>query len=369
MYSGALFFIVLFFLACFFYGFSSLLAKKYKLVSLVTIFCLFNCFIFDSFIPILLVTWFYFITWLRRIEFLGSALGIVLILFPLVMVKFGSLSVFAIVGLSFMTFRAVDAFLQIKDRKELNIGYVAYLFMPFVMLAGPMYRLREFNQDISKSFLKKDSNLFLDGFETLLIGIVQKFFIANIIYRFALSNLPVDDFSIKYIALNALAYSAFLFFEFSGYSNMAIGAGKLFGFNLPKNFHNPILSKNPQDFWRRWHMSLSFWLRDMIFMPLYRHLLRFSFFVNHKLFAQNIGIFSTLFVMGIWNGVQLKYIVSGVLFGSYSVMHNSLVYYSSRFGSLQLFLSKRWVGVLGRVVTLSLACFALYVFSGRSFIG
>ena len=88
-----------------------------------------------------------------------------------------------------------------------------------------------------------------------------------------------------------IAYSAYLYFDFAGYSNMAIGAGRLFGLNIPANFNMPILAKNPQDFWRRFHISLSEWLRDVVFMPVYMNLMKFNFFRQNKTLAQNIGIF------------------------------------------------------------------------------
>jgi D-alanyl-lipoteichoic acid acyltransferase DltB (MBOAT superfamily) len=76
----------------------------------------------------------------------------------------------------------------------------------------------------------------------------------------------------------SIAYSAYLYFDFAGYSNMAIGAGRLFGLNIPANFNMPLLAKNPQDFWRRFHISLSEWLRDVVFMPVYMNLMKFNFF-------------------------------------------------------------------------------------------
>ncbi|MFY1004847.1 MBOAT family O-acyltransferase, partial [Escherichia coli] len=91
------------------------------------------------------------------------------------------------------------------------------------------------------------------------------------------------------VALNASLYSAYLFFDFAGYSTMAIGIGMLFGFTLPINFRNPLATLNPQDFWRRWHISLSEWLRDVVFMPIYKALSKTSFFSRHRLAAQNIG--------------------------------------------------------------------------------
>ena len=158
-----------------------------------------------------------------------------------------------------------------------------------------------------------------------MVGVIQKFGLAELIWRYGLSTLDAHDYSFTGVALNASLYSAYLFFDFAGYSTMAIGIGMLFGFNLPINFRNPLATLNPQDFWRRWHISLSEWLRDVVFMPIYKALSKTAFFGRHRMAAQNIGIFATLLAMGVWNGLSPHYIVSGLMFGAYSVGHNLLV--------------------------------------------
>ncbi len=325
--------------------------------------------IFHSYAVLGLVLWFYLITRLKWGGFfIQTATALFCLLFPLILVKFGALSPLAIVGLSFMTFRAVDAILTMKE-KPAFVDYFSYLVLPFVVITGPMYRYKQFQKDVEHNFLNPNSVDYEKAIELIVLGVLQKFLFATLIYNRLLSPLDINDFSIVNVMLSAVYYSVFLYFDFAGYSNMAIGCGKLFGFNLPANFNLPIFAKNPQDFWRRWHISLSDWLRDMIFMPLYMHLLRFDFFKSHKLLAQNLGIFSTLFVMGIWNGPHIRYIVSGTLFGLYSVGHNCLVNYAKQNNKLKQIMDIFAVGILGRVVTLMLAALSLYVFSGRSFLG
>lgn len=147
---------------------------------------------------------------------------------------------------------------------------------------------------------------------------------------------------------------------------MVVGIGKLFGLNIPANFNNPILARNPQDFWRRWHVSLSQWLRDVIFMPTYMHLCRTSYFSSRRLLAQNIAIFLTLFCMGTWNGLSLHYIVSGVMFGSYAVIFNIIVSGAKTSPLLAWVNHNRALRVTGSVLNVAAAMLALYVFSGRS---
>jgi membrane protein involved in D-alanine export len=247
--------------------------------------------------------------------------------------------------------------------------YLLYLFFPPAILAGPMYRWRSYREDLETAYARLSVTTVVDGWEYLLLGIVQKFCCAQLIDVCVLQRVPVDDYSLVAVLANALGFSVFLYFDFAGYSNMAIGAAGLFGFRLPENFKNPVASTDPQDFWRRWHVSLSEWLRDMVFFPLYKHLVSRGSFDRYKLQAQNICILATLLIMGIWNGLEPKYICSGLMFGMYSVLHNDLLFMSRSRPALREFLATKSGRYGMRVVTLSLAVLALYVFSGRSPIG
>ena len=297
-------------------------------------------------------------------------LGILLTLAPLLLVKTGVQPFFAILGLSFVTFRAVDALLMNKDSDSIDTGdYFLYLFFPPALLAGPMYRWRVFTEDLAGAYSRLSVNAFLDGWEYVLLGIVQKFAFAQLVDLCVLQRVAVDDYSLFGATANALGYSAFLYFDFAGYSNMAIGAAALFGFRLPMNFNNPIVSSSPQDFWRRWHVSLSEWLRDVVFSPLYKYLLTKGGFGDRKLAAQNICILTTLLIMGTWNGLEPRYICSGIMFGLYSVGYNSMLHLARAKPSLSALTDSKKLQSAGRLLTLVLVIVALYVFSGRSPIG
>ena len=294
-------------------------------------------------------------------------LGIVATLTPLLLVKTSAQSFFAILGLSFITFRAVDALLMQRPEDSIDPAeYFLYLFFPPAILAGPMYRWRNFREDIASAYERLSIANIVTGWEYLLVGIVQKFCFAQIIDVGVLQRVSPDNYSPAGVAVNALGYSAFLYFDFAGYSNMAIGAAAVFGFRLPDNFRSPILTTNPQDFWRRWHISLSEWLRDMVFTPLYKYLITRGGLANHKLQAQNICIMATLFIMGTWNGLEAKYVCSGLMFGMYSVIYNDMMFMSHKNDVLKALVSSRFAQAAGRLLTLVLVVLALYVFSGRS---
>jgi len=294
-------------------------------------------------------------------------LAVVMTLSPLLLVKTDLLPFVALLGISFTTFRAIDALLMSDVTDLADPGeYFLYLFFPPAILAGPMYRWRMFREDLSTAYSRLSVPWILDAWEHLLLGIVQKFAVAQLVDVCIMQRLGPEDYSLSGMVMNAVGYSVFLYFDFAGYSNMAIGAAGLFGFRLPPNFHNPIATRNPQDFWKRWHVSLSEWLRDVVFAPLYKFLVSKGGLATRKLEAQNICILATLLIMGTWNGLEPRYICSGMMFGSYSVVYNEICHAKRRSPAIHLLFEKRAVREAGRVLTLVLEVLALYVFSGRS---
>lgn len=304
---------------------------------------------------------------LLRRNALRKWLAIMLTLVPLLLVKMHVMPFLSILGLSFVTFRAIDALLMNAATGSTDIGeYFLYLFFPPAILAGPMYRWREFQADLAVAYERLSFATVLDGWENMILGIVQKFAVAQLIDVCVMQRLDPLDYSLRGIVANAVGYSVFLYFDFAGYSNMAIGAARIFGFSLSENFKNPIATTNPQDFWKRWHVSLSEWLRDVVFTPLYKHLVTKGGMGNHKLIAQNICILATLLIMGTWNGLEPQYICSGLLFGLYSVSYNEFSHAVRLKPGLKALVSRPGIRIAGRILTLVLVMFALYVFSGRS---
>lgn len=307
------------------------------------------------------------VLWAVRRRYLRTWMAVLITMAPLLLVKTGVSSLGAMLGLSFATFRAIDVLLFAQKNERISpLDYFIYLFFPLTLLAGPMYRWRNFQTDLKRGYDGVTLDNWLSGLELIIFGVIQKFGLAELIWRYGLSIVDASDYSFTGVALNASLYSSYLFFDFAGYTSMAIGIGMLFGFNLPINFRNPLATLNPQDFWRRWHISLSEWLRDVVFMPIYKALSKTAFFGRHRMAAQNIGIFATLLAMGVWNGLSLHYIVSGLMFGLYSVGHNLLINASRTRPALQAFMANPISRFAGRMITLILAALALYVFSGRS---
>ncbi|MCW7548720.1 membrane-bound O-acyltransferase [Photorhabdus sp. APURE] len=373
MFANFNFFIYLFsasiVFSLFFLFFNKKINPKIAL-SVLSIICWCIIFRYKIYIPIALSIYFYLITLIFKKNIINKLVSSLLIISPLFLVKLNLefSHLLSVIGLSFFTFRAIDVILfSSKQQKIVIYEYFAYLFLPLIWLAGPMYRWNSFKRDLLELHMPVSLEKWFAGAGQILYGVVQKFLFAALIYNVFLSDYFNKDTIESYLVV-AISYSFYLYFDFAGYTNMACGAGKLFGINLPINFNYPILAKNPQDFWRRFHISLSEWLRDVIFMPLYKTLMEKNFFKNHRFFAQNISIFITLFCMGIWNGLELNYIISGALFGFYSVMHNCLIHYTRDKENIANILNTKLISFFGRLTTLTLICFSLYIFSGYSFI-
>lgn len=292
----------------------------------------------------------------------AKAAALVLSLVPLLVSR--STKEIQFIGLSYITFRAFHMVMD-KDRvglPRLRDYFVFLTFFPAVM-AGPIDRYQRFKGDLEKGYAAINPGHFAQGWLFVIFGLCQKFIFAETVHRFFLVQRPTG---LGGRLVDMYAYSAFLYFDFAGYSAMAIGLGYMLGVMLPQNFDKPFLAKNPQEFWKRFHITLGDWLKDYFFLPIYKLSHSVAALKNWPLLKQNIALFMTFLLMGYWNGSQKQYILCGTLFGIYSAVHNSYVYWLKRkqvpdlFGPLG-----RFGKVLAVFLTLNAACFALYVFSGR----
>jgi membrane protein involved in D-alanine export len=162
-------------------------------------------------------------------------------------------------------------------------------------------------------------------------------------------------------------YLFYLFFDFAGYSLLAMSYGYFIGIEVPYNFNKPFLSENPKVFWTRWHKSLGDWLNDFFFKPIFKDLTTRQIFKPIQ--RQNVALFLTFTLMGFWNGFELHYIVSGMLFGLLSVIHNYYVYLCKKskkdvlFGNLKPF----FIQCISIFMLFNYVAFAIYIFSGKLF--
>jgi membrane protein involved in D-alanine export len=249
-------------------------------------------------------------------------------------------------------------------------GFITYFnFLSFTptLLIGPIDRYSRFKESEDVGFLSITGENFLKGWNSLVKGIVFKYILAELIDRYWLNICPSSSMQFLDIANNMYAYYFYLFFDFAGYSWMALGLGRMMGMTVPVNFTNPFVAVNPQDFWRRFHISLGDWLKDYFFTPLFMFMSRKKRLKKYPITRQNIALMLTFVLMGCWNGFNLHYILSGFLFGVFSVIHNIYVFQCRKqdrdvvFGKMNPTLVK----FLSIFIMFNAVAFALYIFSGR----
>lgn len=215
------------------------------------------------------------------------------------------------IGISFFTFQAISYVIDVyrghgeAQKNPLNVAlYIA--FFP-QLVAGPIVRYETIAEQIK--YRKETIELFSEGVHRFLVGFLKKILIANnvaILADQAYKLLDYGDLSMSMAWLGAIAYTLQIYYDFSGYSDMAIGLGKMFGFKFEENFKYPYISKSTTEFWRRWHISLGTWFRDYVYIPLGG-----SRVSTKRLY---INTFVVWLLTGLWHGANWTFITWGLLY-------------------------------------------------------
>lgn len=215
------------------------------------------------------------------------------------------------IGISFFTFQALSYVIDVyrKNAKvQKNIFDLAlYIFFFPQLIAGPIVRYNTVCEQIKS---RKESFLqFSEGVEKFIIGLGKKVLMANTLALISdkAFSLSPSELSTAFAWLGAIAYTFMIYFDFSGYSDMAIGLGKMFGFEFEKNFDYPYISKSITEFWRRWHISMGQWFRDYLYFPLGGSRVKSKARLIFNLFA-------VWLCTGIWHGANYTFIVWGLYF-------------------------------------------------------
>ena len=192
------------------------------------------------------------------------------------------------------------------EKNPLNVGlYIA--FFP-QLIAGPIVRFVDIKEQIRERSVSLE--IFSEGTIRFLIGFSKKILLADnvaVIVNKAFELLAAGQLDISFAWLGALSYTFQIYFDFSAYSDMAIGLGKMFGFHIPENFNMPYMANSIRDFWRRWHISLSAWFRDYVYITLGGNR------VSKKRTCINVGIVWIL--TGLWHGADLSFLIWGGVYG------------------------------------------------------
>ena len=223
------------------------------------------------------------------------------------------------VGISFYTFQSISYVVDVYKRRITPTrkwtDYVFYLSFFPQLVAGPIVRADYFLPQLRKN-LRPTPEMVWGGLWLIIVGIVKKALISDYIAQF---NDLIFEFPERYSGLESfmglIGYPLQVYCDFSGYSDMAIGLALIMGFRLGINFDSPFQSRNIQDFWRRWHISLSSWLRDYIYIPLGG---------NRKgVIRTYVNNFITMIAAGLWHGAAWKFVIFGAVHGSGLAVHKA----------------------------------------------
>ncbi|MEV9642893.1 MBOAT family O-acyltransferase [Aliarcobacter butzleri] len=286
---------------------------------------------------------------------------------PMILHKVDIDPIFKIIGISYITFRTIQAIVDSQNYGKLSfMEFTSFLLFPTTLLAGPIDRSYRFQEDLKKGYENLTLQNVGKGWDILIVGVLFKFVIAQLVAMYWLAKIDENSTNLLDMANSAYSYTTYLFFDFAGYSAMAVGLSFMIGIFIPMNFNHPYLAPNPQDFWRRFHITLGTWLTDYFFKPLYKYLHKYPYLKNRKLLLQNIAITCTFLLMGMWNGLTWYFIFSGFLFGIYSSIHNAYVLYVKKGGYDYFSFFPEIISInLKRFLMINGAVFALYFFSGR----
>ncbi|MCH5321533.1 MAG: MBOAT family protein [Eubacterium sp.] len=212
------------------------------------------------------------------------------------------------IGISFYTFQilsyTVDVYRADAPAQKNYINLAAYIAMFPQLIAGPIVRYSDIAKQLeNRTHSLSDAAL---GIRRFIIGLSKKILIANILGELVSVFKASDEKSVLYFWLYAVAYMLHIYFDFSGYSDMAIGLGRLFGFRFMENFDYPYISGSITEFWRRWHISLGSWFRDYLYIPLGGNRVSKARWL--------FNIFVVWMATGLWHGAAWNFVLWGVMF-------------------------------------------------------
>ena len=312
----------------------------------------------------------YFLVFLvQRIEAKRLKPLVFLSILPLVINKvfaLTSLHLLAFIGISYMSFKTIQIMLEISDgliKEKVSVkDYLQFLLFFPTVSAGPIDRSRRFLKEINEVMPRKEYlELAGDGVYRIVLGLLYKVVLSTYVYQMllTLNNTGTVVYSIKYMYL----YTLYLFFDFAGYSLMAVGSSNILGIQTPMNFNKPFLSVDIKDFWTRWHITLSTWLRDFVFSRVLMQVIRKKWFKN-RLHNATYAYMVNMLVMGFWHGLSVSYIVygfyHGVLMAGFEVYQKKSNFYKKN-------KNKNWYKLLSWFVTMNLVMIGFFIFSGEPY--
>jgi len=292
--------------------------------------------------------------------------AVIICLAPLVTVKISNLigsHLLQLLGISYMTFRALQVLIDIYDGyiETLNpIDYSCFLLFFPAISSGPLDRYRRFTADIHHTLsTEKYIPLMKMGIWKLMQGALYNFVFGNLIWQLWIGRLP--DHGLLAALGYFYGYTLFMFFNFAGYSRMATGTAYLMGVEMPDNFNAPFIARDMKDFWARWHISLSSFLRDYVYSRFCVTAVGRKWFGGGRV-CSYLGYFITMLVMGFWHGLTPGYLIYGIYHGVIMSANDLMDTKWKKFRKIKKQKNTAWICSF---VTFHLFAFGLMLFSGK----
>ena len=270
---------------------------------------------------------------------------------------------YGFLGISYITFKVMQILVEIKDNMIKEVNFIDYLsFMIFfpTLSSGPIDRSRRFIKDIEKTISETE---YLDnlgkGIEYILQGLVYKIILSQLIFD-KINIISEATYTTKNLTIYMYLYGFYLFFDFAGYSLMAVGVSKIFGIDTPMNFNKPFLAKDMKDFWNRWHMSLSHWFRDFVFSRLVFAMFKKKIFKS-SLTTAMVAYIVNMTLMGVWHGINFSYL----LYGLYHGIILAITEYFQKTKFYKNNKNKKWFEYSSIFITFNLVMFGFFIFSEK----
>ena len=256
------------------------------------------------------------------------------------------------IGISFYTFHTISYIVDVAAGRITATNnlfeYLTYVSLFSQLVAGPIVRFREIEDDLEHIDARPREDFMARGLGFFVVGLIKKAVVADSIATYLdplLASYGTLTTAGAWIA--ALGYTFQLYYDFSGYSHMAVGRGYLFGLHIPRNFAAPYRALNIRDFWRRWHISLSSWLRDYLYIPL----------GGNRLgpVRTNVNLMVTMVLGGLWHGANWTFVIWGAYHGVLLILDRALDPWLAKLPSL-----------LRRLITFVLVVFSWVLFRSTS---
>ena len=252
------------------------------------------------------------------------------------------------VGISFFTFHQlsyiIDVYRGVKKPMTNLINYGLYILFFPQLIAGPIIRFNEISDQIIERRKQETIDNKLIGIFRFIIGLSKKVLIANTMGAVAdsLFNSPIAELGTQQAWIAILAYTFQIYFDFSGYSDMAIGLARIMGFVFPENFNNPYIAESITDFWRRWHITLSRWMRDYLYIPLGGNKVS-----NGRMY---LNLWIVFLISGFWHGASWNFVIWGTYHGLFLIFDRLfLVKATSKIGRAPRIVLTFFIVVIGWV--------------------